>query len=112
MTWPWFATSPTESPSCISARSSRPAAPGAVLDAPAHPYTRALLDAVPSFDRPLPSVAAARAGELPSNRRLPTGCFFRERCPAAAAGCEHPQVLSELADGRLVRCHRAAKGEI
>ena len=79
---------------------------GDVLERPTHPYTRALLEAVPSFDRPLPSVAAARAGELPSNRRLPTGCFFRERCPDAAAGCEQPQLLRPIRDGRLVRCHR------
>ena len=75
-----------------------------VLDAPKHPYTKTLLDAVPSFDRPLASIAP-RAGELPSNRTLPTGCFFRERCPSATTGCEQPQVLV-AADGlRKVRCH-------
>jgi peptide/nickel transport system ATP-binding protein len=76
-----------------------------VLDRPAHPYTRTLLDAVPSMERPLPPVAP-RVGELPSNRRLPSGCFFRERCPAAAEGCERPQVLRAVSTEREVRCHR------
>jgi peptide/nickel transport system ATP-binding protein len=75
-----------------------------VLDAPRHPYTRTLLDAVPSFDRPLNSIAP-RACELPSNRTLPTGCFFRERCPSATAGCELPQVLVPADGSRTVRCH-------
>ncbi|RVD59021.1 ABC transporter ATP-binding protein, partial [Mesorhizobium sp. M8A.F.Ca.ET.023.02.2.1] len=75
-----------------------------VLDAPRHPYTKTLLDAVPSFDRPLTSIAP-RAGELPSNRTLPTGCFFRERCPSATTGCELPQVLAPADGLRTVRCH-------
>jgi peptide/nickel transport system ATP-binding protein len=78
-----------------------------VLAAPRHPYTRALLDAVPSLEHPLPAVTAARAAELPSNRRLPKGCFFRERCPFAAVGCDAPQELRPLIPGRAVRCHRA-----
>ncbi|MBZ9676759.1 ABC transporter ATP-binding protein [Mesorhizobium sp. ES1-1] len=75
-----------------------------VLDAPKHPYTRTLLDAVPSFERPLASIAA-RAGELPSNRTLPTGCFYRERCPWATTGCELPQLLVPADGLRAVRCH-------
>ena len=75
-----------------------------VLDAPKHPYTKTLLDAVPRFDRPLASIAP-RAGELPSNRKLPTGCFFRERCPSATNGCELPQVLLPADGLRKVRCH-------
>ncbi len=78
-----------------------------VLDAPSHPYTRTLLDAVPSFKRPLAPVAA-RAGELPSNRKLPSGCFFRERCPAATSGCELPQALKPIDASRTVRCHLVA----
>jgi peptide/nickel transport system ATP-binding protein len=81
-----------------------------VLEHPAHPYTRALLAAVPKLDRSVGLQAPLRNTELPSNRRLPTGCFFRERCPFAAAGCERPQALAALAaGGRQVRCHRAAE---
>ena len=82
-----------------------------VLGFPTHPYTHALLEAVPSFERALPDVVAARAGELPSNRRLPTGCFFRDRCPGAVSGCERPQVLRPIGDGRSVRCHRVPVSE-
>ncbi|WP_210243549.1 ABC transporter ATP-binding protein [Mesorhizobium sp. B2-3-4] len=75
-----------------------------VLDRPQHPYTRTLLDAVPSFERPL-TTTAPRAGELPSNRKLPTGCYFRERCSSATAGCERPQLLKAVDGARTVRCH-------
>jgi len=52
--------------------------------------------------------APLRNTELPSNRRLPTGCFFRERCPFAIARCEKPQALRPLRErARSVRCHRA-----
>lgn len=78
-----------------------------VLEHPSHPYTRLLLEAVPRLDQPLTGDAAAQRTELPGNRVLPSGCFFRDRCPQAGIGCEHPQALLP---GRLaeVRCHRAA----
>jgi peptide/nickel transport system ATP-binding protein len=79
-----------------------------VLERPAHPYTRALLAAVPKLDAGAALEAPLRNTELPSNRRLPTGCFFRERCPFAIAGCEKPQALRPLRDAaHSVRCHRA-----
>jgi peptide/nickel transport system ATP-binding protein len=78
-----------------------------VLEQPSHPYTRLLLEAVPRLDQPLTGNATAQRTELPGNRVLPTGCFFRDRCPQAGAGCERPQALlpGTLAE---VRCHRAA----
>jgi peptide/nickel transport system ATP-binding protein len=79
-----------------------------VLECPAHPYTRALLAAVPKLDAGAALEAPLRNTELPSNRRLPTGCFFRERCPFAVAACEKPQALRPLGGtARSVRCHRA-----
>jgi peptide/nickel transport system ATP-binding protein len=80
-----------------------------VLERPAHPYTRALLAAVPRLDAAAGLETPLRSTELPSNRRLPAGCFFRERCPFAAAGCEQPQALAPLTGSRSVRCHRAAE---
>ncbi len=78
-----------------------------VLGHPAHPYTRALLAAVPRLDSDEPVAPPVRDTELPSNRVLPTGCFFRSRCLYAAGGCERPQDL--LATGeRKVRCHRVS----
>ncbi|NVD40023.1 ATP-binding cassette domain-containing protein [Ensifer sp. HO-A22] len=80
----------------------------AVLGNPRHPYTQTLLASAPSFETPLPTLAEVRIGELPNNRKLPTGCFYRERCSKAAGGCEAPQGLRRLDDGaRQARCHLA-----
>ena len=77
---------------------------------PAHPYTRALLDAAPIPD---PLVERARAprtltGEIPSPLTPPSGCVFHTRCPIAEEVCrrEVPQVR-ELRPGHLVACHKA-----
>ncbi|WP_225783870.1 oligopeptide/dipeptide ABC transporter ATP-binding protein [Xenophilus sp. Marseille-Q4582] len=78
-----------------------------VLHAPAHPYTRLLLSSVPVVGQPAPDTLPANT-EIPSNRRLPSGCFFRERCAQAGIGCDAPQALRALGDGRrAVRCLRA-----
>ncbi len=74
-----------------------------VLGAPRHPYTRLLLESLPRLGVPVTGDAAAIGTELPSNRTLPSGCFFRDRCPLAQAGCERPQVLQ--GPGHGVRCH-------
>jgi peptide/nickel transport system ATP-binding protein len=77
-----------------------------VLVKPRHPYTQLLLDSVPRTGQPLDEGLALRKTDLPGNRRLPAGCFFRDRCPLAGQGCEIPQVLQHTADGRDVRCWR------
>ena len=81
-----------------------------VLTSPRHPYTRELLDAVPRLDRSWPADAPGVPAELPGNRVLPQGCFFRSRCPWATAGCEQPQPLLARPDAPLqaYRCHVAA----
>ena len=79
-----------------------------VFERPAHPYTRALLDAVPIPD---PTVEAARAyvplsGEIPSPSRPPSGCRFRTRCPHAMALCaEIEPPLRDVAPGHAAACH-------
>jgi len=72
---------------------------------PLHPYTRALLDAVPRR-RPGDPPARALAGEAPSPVDPPSGCRFRTRCPVAEAVCarEDPP-LRQVAPGRRVACH-------
>jgi oligopeptide/dipeptide ABC transporter ATP-binding protein len=84
----------------------------AVCERPAHPYTRALLSAVPLPD---PERERARAqrhlpllGEPPSPLAPPSGCHFHPRCPEAIARCrtESP-ALRTLADGRAAACHLA-----
>jgi peptide/nickel transport system ATP-binding protein len=83
-----------------------------VLAHPTHPYTRLLLDSVPAIGRPFDMGLAVADTELPSNRRLPAGCFFRDRCPFVVDGCDRPQSLAPFAgptaDNHLARCHRAA----
>lgn len=78
-----------------------------VLSTPAHPYTRLLLDSVPKTGVPLAEERVIRKTELPGNRVLPTGCFFRDRCPLATHGCEKRQTLRRLDTGSDVRCWRA-----
>ncbi|MEK8927886.1 ABC transporter ATP-binding protein [Escherichia coli] len=78
-----------------------------VLSTPAHPYTRLLLDSLPAIDKPLEEEWALRKTDLPGNRTLPQGCFFRERCPLATHGCEVRQSLTIREDGREIRCWRA-----
>jgi oligopeptide/dipeptide ABC transporter ATP-binding protein len=83
---------------------------GAVVDAPAHPYTRALLaaqpQALPSYLRP--AQREVLRGDIPSPAAPPSGCRFRTRCPFAQERCatEVPAVR-ELEPGRTVACHFA-----
>lgn len=74
---------------------------------PQHPYTRALLSAIPIPD---PNAKLGRPelvdGELPSPMNPPSGCVFRPRCPMAQAQCAHEvPALKAMADGRQVACH-------
>ena len=78
-----------------------------VLTHPAHPYTRLLLDSVPKTGAPLAEDLVLRKTELPGNRTLPQGCFFRDRCPLATQGCEKKQALLKSDTGCDVRCWRA-----
>lgn len=78
-----------------------------VLTHPAHPYTRLLLDSVPKTGAPLAEDLVLRKTELPGNRTLPQGCFFRDRCPFATRGCENRQALLKNEAGSEVRCWRA-----
>lgn len=83
-----------------------------LLREPAHPYTRALLASVPSFEDLRDGKSPVRApqqnirGELPSPLDPPSGCRFHPRCPQATERCreEAPQ-WKELEPGWRVRCH-------
>ena len=75
--------------------------------APAHPYTAALLSAIPVPDVNQPPRAVALVpGELPSPTNPPSGCRFRTRCPRADAKCaEVIPLAQEIAPGHHVACH-------
>jgi oligopeptide transport system ATP-binding protein len=82
-----------------------------VFDHALHPYTKALLAAVPVPD---PSVEADRTfqpliGEVPSPINPPAGCVFHPRCPIAVAECQRaPPALRELRPGHWVACSQVA----
>jgi oligopeptide/dipeptide ABC transporter ATP-binding protein len=77
-----------------------------ILSAPAHPYTRALLAAVPRLEGPGATPRQRLAGDLPSPLRPPPGCRFHTRCPEAREICRRvsPEPV-QLAPGHAVACH-------
>jgi peptide/nickel transport system ATP-binding protein len=78
----------------------------AILENPQHPYTEALLSAVPTIDEVEGREVIRLEGELPSPIHPPNGCHFHPRCPRAMEVCRqtYPDTL-QLADGRQIRCH-------
>jgi oligopeptide/dipeptide ABC transporter ATP-binding protein len=77
----------------------------ALFEHPRHPYTRALLAAVPEAG-PAATLPAVLPGEIPSPLRPPPGCRFQTRCPRAEARCRAVEpFLAEEAPGHWVRCH-------
>ncbi|OLN29658.1 Oligopeptide transport ATP-binding protein OppF [Desulfovibrio sp. DV] len=82
-------------------------APAAALYAgPRHPYTRALLAAVPGLD-PGQRRRVALPGETPNPAAAPSGCVFHPRCDRAVPGCaDESPPLAEVAPGHFVRCPR------
>ncbi|MEU0934545.1 oligopeptide/dipeptide ABC transporter ATP-binding protein [Embleya sp. NPDC005971] len=84
----------------------------AIYDTPAHPYTRALLDAVPAPDPEAAPAGPSLKGEIPSPMNPPSGCRFRTRCPIAREECAaHVPTLREIAPGHRVACHFPLVGE-
>jgi peptide/nickel transport system ATP-binding protein len=81
----------------------------AVYERPAHPYTRALLSAIPVPDPPLQRQRQriVLQGELPNPTDPPPGCRFHTRCPVVEPRCAHlqPEVV-HLGDTHWAACHR------
>ena len=77
-----------------------------LFDRPAHPYTQALLDAIPIPDPDIPTMQEMLEGDVPSPMDPPAGCCFHTRCKKACPRCaqERPR-LREIAPGHLVACH-------
>jgi oligopeptide/dipeptide ABC transporter ATP-binding protein len=86
---------------------------------PLHPYTQALIRAVPDIDPDRTVETVAVEGDLPNPIHPPSGCHFHPRCPFAMDICriEYPQAR-QVAPGRVVACHlydaqvAAAGGEV
>jgi peptide/nickel transport system ATP-binding protein len=81
--------------------------PDELYESPSHPYTAALLAAIPVPDpNAHPEDADVLRGEIPSPTNPPSGCRFRTRCPRAQERCaeEEPQ-LREHSPGQFVACH-------
>jgi len=76
--------------------------------APRHPYTAALLSAVPEPDPRTRSKRIVLQGEVANPAAPPTGCYFHPRCPYAVDVCRtDTPAWREIARGRFVGCHRA-----
>ncbi|MBV9861802.1 MAG: ABC transporter ATP-binding protein [Alphaproteobacteria bacterium] len=72
---------------------------------PLHPYTRALLAAVPVPDPDAAPPGFVLAGEVAAAGPADRGCALRDRCPLARPVCGEPVALREVAPGRSVACH-------
>ena len=79
---------------------------------PLHPYTRALISAIPVPDPEIKKDRQILSGDVPSPIHLPEGCRFHTRCPVAFDLCfsrepELRPVIGTTGDEHLVACHRA-----
>jgi peptide/nickel transport system ATP-binding protein len=80
--------------------------PSEIYANPQHPYTAALMAAVPVPDPEVEPIPLPITGELPSPLDPPSGCRFRTRCPRAQALCgQQEPVVRAMADGHYVACH-------
>lgn len=77
-----------------------------LYESPKHPYTQALLSAVPSIDPDAKRDRVLLEGDLPSPADPPTGCVFHTRCPMAMDICKEVKPeLAEVADRHYAACH-------
>lgn len=77
---------------------------------PVHPYTKALLSAIPLPDPSLHRERIILQGDVPSPANPPSGCHFHKRCPYATERCaEEVPKVTEVSKGHFVMCHLAEK---
>ncbi|MGD9863923.1 MAG: ABC transporter ATP-binding protein [Pseudodonghicola sp.] len=82
-----------------------------IFTRPLHPYTEALVAAIPLPDLDARKAEVRSEGDLPNPSAPPSGCRFHTRCPYAIDRCavDRPDLGAELDGGRQVACHRAAE---
>jgi peptide/nickel transport system ATP-binding protein len=81
-----------------------------LFQSPKHPYTEALLHAIPRPDPRSKRIRLYLSGELPNPANPPTGCYFHPRCGYAQEVCaRQAPALSELSPMHFVACHLAAE---
>lgn len=81
-----------------------------IFAAPAHPYTRGLIAAVPRADMRVDRLPPI-VGSPPSPARRPSGCAFHPRCPARLPVCDMSAPALRMSGGGSVACHLVAEGE-
>jgi peptide/nickel transport system ATP-binding protein len=84
----------------------------AVISAPRHPYTAALVSVAPSPEPPAAGERAKRTilvGETPDAAAIPSGCRFRTRCPLAFEKCVEEPPLIDVGDGHASACWLAER---
>jgi peptide/nickel transport system ATP-binding protein len=84
---------------------------GDVLSHPRHPYTRALLSAVPVIDPAGKREVIRLHGELPSPVNPPAGCHFHPRCPNVMPECRQAYPGATVSGTHSVRCFLYGRGE-
>jgi peptide/nickel transport system ATP-binding protein len=77
-----------------------------LFNRPLHPYTKALLSAIPSMDILHPMKRVQLKGEISSAINPLPGCRFAARCPYATKACSEPQALREIEPNHFVSCCR------
>lgn len=76
-----------------------------ILQFAKHPYTKALLAAVPQINNDLSATYLSLKGELPSPINPPRGCYFHPRCPDSTDQCKHTYPSKTIHEGHEVYCH-------
>jgi len=81
-----------------------------IFERPLHPYTQALLEAIPVPDPDIRKGQAVLEGGVPSPENPPSGCRFHTRCPHVSSVCREKEPASiDVGGGHLVACHLVAK---
>lgn len=85
-----------------------------LFEEPSHPYTKALLNAIPVPDPKRTMDLTVLAGDVPSPLNPPSGCCFHTRCPYATEECKKVKpAAAEVSEGHMVACHywQKARGQ-